>query len=471
MRQLAPPVARDDTEVVRCSRLLTKLLLRLGWSGVSPTMVKGSIWSISGEFAGAAASFIAQMILARTLQPTRYGVYTYLLAWVNVAILLGKLEFDTAAIRFVATYDGQRQHGLLHGFLRHAWRLVGGTATIVALLAASAAWLLRGRLPAGMAAAVWAAFLLVPLSAMLAFSSSVLQGLRRVPQAQLPQLVLRPALFGIGILLAGSGLGFELAAREAVALNTGATAVALGVSLFLLARAVPASALTAAPAFETAKWMSAVRGFMVIAVAQLVLSQQADVLVVGTLLGPRDAGLYSVASQLSALIGLAANGVFFVVLPVISDLHARGRGAELQHLVVRTVQACATVTIPVAAVLCVAGPFVLRWYGAAFVDAYPVLLVLSAVQLAANTIGGLSGFLLIASGHEWQASRVVVGTALLNVALTFVLTPLFGILGAATATAVAGLTRVGLMRWHASRYLGVAVLPYLPLERRGVEGD
>jgi O-antigen/teichoic acid export membrane protein len=423
-------------------------------------MFTGAVWSIGGNVAGAAASLVTQMILARALEATRYGVYSYLLAWVNVAVVFGKLEFDTAAVRFIGTYVGQRNDGLLLGFLRYGRRVVGGTATGIAIIAGVVAWLLRDRMPPGAEQAVLAACVLVPLSALLLFNGSALQGFQRIPQAQLQQLLLRPVLFGVGIVLVTSGLRLELGTGGAIAINALATAVALGVSLLLLSRARPGVA--AAPAFDTARWMSAVRGFMLIATAQLVLSQQADILVVGTLLSARDAGLYSAASQLASLVAFGATAVIFVVLPVISELHAQGRQQDLQRLVVRTVQGCAAVSVPITILLFAAGHIVLRWYGEAFDDAYLVMIVLSTAQLFQATIGIVSGFLLTMTGHEWEASRVIVGTAVLNLALTLVLTPWFGAVGAAAATAVAGLIKLSLLRWYARRYLGVKVLPYLP---------
>jgi O-antigen/teichoic acid export membrane protein len=428
--------------------------------GITPAMVRGAGWSLGGTAIGAIASFLVQIVLARALEATRYGVYSYLLAWVNVAVLFGKLEFDTAALRFVAAYDGQRQDGLLRGFWQQGWRVVGGGATGIALAAGVAAWLLRGHLHPGIEGGIWAAAALVPFSALLMFSSSTLQALRRVPEAQLPQQLLRPVLFGVGIVVVGA-LGLKLGAGGAVGLNATATAVALGVSLFLLRRAAPPRAVAATPAFETAAWMRAVRSFIVISAAQLVLSQQSDILVVGTVLSPFDAGLYSAASQLAWLTMLGAQAVIFVVLPMVSDLYARRRRAELQFLVVRSVQACALVSVPVVVGLIVGGRLVLHTYGSAFVAAYPVLLVLTGGQLVGATMGIISGFLLTMTGHERAASRMVVGTALLNLALTFVLTPLFGAVGTAAATVTAGLTRVGLCAWYARRYVGVVVRPYL----------
>ncbi|HVH68727.1 MAG TPA: oligosaccharide flippase family protein [Gemmatimonadales bacterium] len=438
--------------------------------GVAPAMVKSAGWSIGGMGAGAVVSFVVQIILARALQPTRYGVYAYLLAWVNVAVLLGKLEFDTAALRFVAAYDGQRRDGLLRGFWQYGWRVITRTATGVAVVGGGAAWLLRRHMHPGIEEGIWAACLLVPINALLVFTGSTLQGFRRVPEAQLPQLLLRPALFGLSVVLFTAGVGVQLSAGEAVALNAAATAVALGVSLFLLRRATPESARTARPEFETGKWMGTIRSFLVISAAQLVLSQQSDILVVGTLLSPRDAGLYSVASQLSYLTMLGAQAVVFVVLPFVSDLYARGRRAELQRLVVRTVQGCAALSAPVALLLFLGGPIVLRFYGRAFGDAYATLAVLTTGQFVGATLGIISGFLLTMTGHERAASRMVVGAAALNLTLSFVLTPLFGAVGAAVATVVAGLTRVGLLQWYARRYVGVAARPYFLREQTVADG-
>lgn len=460
------PLEPDTGEAVAqpglTMRLLSPLTAMLSRGGVSSAIAKSAAWSVGGNVAGAAASFVTQVILARSLEETRYGVYSYLLAWVNVALLVGKLEFDTAAVRFIGAYSGQGQTGLLRGFLRYGWRVVGTSATALAITAALATWALRRHIPEGTGGAVWAACALMLLTALLLFSGSALQGFRRVPQAQLPSMVLRPVLFGLGILLAASGFGLDIGAGGAVAVNAGATAIALAVSLFLLDRAVPANLGTTAPVFETTRWTRAVRGFLVIAAAQLILSQHADILVVGTVLGPRDAGLYSAASQLAALIAFASTAVIFVVLPIVSDLHARGRRAELQRLVVRTVQGCALVSLPIAVLLWAAGTTVLGWYGPAFEGAYPIMATLGAANVFHATIGIISGFLLTMTGHEWEASRVIVGTAVLNLVLAFALTPVLGAMGAALATVVAGLTKLALLWWYAWRYLGVRVLPYLP---------
>ena len=434
---------------------------RLKRGGVSLAMAKGAAWSVGGNAAGMAVSFVVQILLARSLEATNYGVYAYLLAWVNVAAMIGKLEYDTAAVRFVGAYDGQRFDGLLHGFLRHARNTVLRAAVGVALVGVLAAVLFHRHLPEGLGRnAIIISAILVPLTALLLLSSASLQGFRRVPQSQLPPLLFRPLLFGAGVLLVGPLLGRTLSVGSAVGLNAAATAVALLVSLSLLARAVPASASAATPEYETARWTRAVRGFLLIAAAQMVLSQQADILVVGSLLGAREAGLYSVASQLTTLIGFGATAVVFVVLPTLSSLHAQGRRAELQRLVTSIVQACAAVSIPTTILLVAAGHIVLRWYGPGFDGAHVVMLVLCSAQVLHATVGIVSGFLLTMTGHEWEASRVIVGTAVLNLVLMFILTPVLGVLGTAIATVFAGVVKLSLLWVYARRYVGVVALPF-----------
>jgi len=150
------------------------------------------------------------------------------------------------------------------------------------------------------------------------------------------------------------------------------------------------------------------------------------------------------------------------VLPVVSSLHAQGRRDELQRLVVRIVQGCAAVSIPITAGLFLAGHLVLGWYGPEFEDARLLMMILSGAQLFHATIGIISGFLLTMTGHEWEASRVIVGTALLNLALVFALTPLLGAAGAALATAIAGMVKLALLWRYARRFVGIRVLPYMP---------
>jgi O-antigen/teichoic acid export membrane protein len=427
--------------------------------GIARTLARGAIWSLVISAGGSAIALGVQMLLTRSLGQAEYGRYLYALAWMNAALLLGKLELDTAALRFVGAYAGATGWSLLSGFLRRATRVVLLASLSVAILGASIVWLIRSTLPTGLAQALWIACALLPVTAMTLFKASCLQGFKRVPQSQGPNALLRPLLFGAGVVVAVYGFGEALTAPTAVMLNLLASIPVLFLTARFLRNAIPADARTARPQYETRHWLNTAGGLLAIAAAQLVLGTQADVLVIGTMLTPGEAGVYGAASQLASLIIFGVTAVVFIALPMISDFHARGRHAELQHLVKLVQLANLGVSLPVFAIMLFEGAMLLGWFGPEFVVGVPMLTVLSTGAFIGATTGVLAGFLLTLTGHQRQAAVIIIGCAVLNLVLSLTLTHLFGAVGTATATTTATLVRSVLLVLYCWKLLGVRAIP------------
>lgn len=431
----------------------------LGAKGLGGTLARGTLWSLGINVAGAAIGFGMQVLLARALGRDVYGLYLYTLAWMNSALLLGKLELDTAAVRYVGAYAARGEWPLLRGFLRRSGQIVGALSLAVSFLAAAIVWALRARFPAGAADAYLVGCALLPVTALLQLKANVLQGFKRVPESQGPTLVLRPLLFAAGVAAIVFGAGLRLGASSAIGVNLAATVAALVATAWLAARATPREVAASAPAYHTREWVHTAFGVLAISVAQLVLSPQSDVLIVGTFLGTSDAGLYGVASQLASLIGFGVTAVTFIASPMIAELYAQGRRADLQRLLRHVALANAAVSLPVLAGLVVLGKVLLGWFGPTFVAAYPILLVLSVAHSTVALVGALAGFLMVMTGHQKHAGIIIGGTAVLNLALTVVLTPRFGPVGTAAATAVATLLRALILIVYIRRRLGLEVVP------------
>ena len=110
-----------------------------------------------------------------------------------------------------------------------------------------------------------------------------------------------------------------------------------------------------------------------------------------------------------------------------------------------------------------AGP-VLTAFGPSFADAAGILILLGFDQLI-GVIFGIAGYLLVMTGHQVTAARVIVGCAVLNLALTFVMTPRFGLLGAGLATTITTLVRCYLLTARMRSSLGLSLAPW-PITRR-----
>jgi len=66
------------------------------------------------------------------------------------------------------------------------------------------------------------------------------------------------------------------------------------------------------------------------------------------------------------------------------------------------------------------------------------------------------------TGHQVTAARVIIGCAVLNLVLTFILTPVLGMMGAGLATTITTLVRSYLLVTRMRTALGLSLSP-LPL--------
>jgi O-antigen/teichoic acid export membrane protein len=163
---------------------------------------------------------------------------------------------------------------------------------------------------------------------------------------------------------------------------------------------------------------------------------RADVLVLGALSGPTDAGVYSAAGRVASLVGFGLAAVNAWAAPMFSERHARGEHGRLQDLVRASSRMIFLFTLPVTLAVWILGPFLLGLFGTGFEHAYRSLVILTLGQLVAALVGPV-GFLLPMTGSEGLAARILAGSAALNLALNFALVPILGMEGAAIATSAA----------------------------------
>ncbi len=399
-----------------------------------------------------------QLSLTHFLGNDGYGAYSFAFGVVNVAGIVAKYDLDTAATRFGGTAWAAQDWG--------RYRVVARTlltwALGVSLALAAAGWValvpLGRHLNAETVRVLAAALGILPPTAMLMVSASLMQATGRTVAAQLPQAVVRSVTFLL--LLQGLHLASgRLAPEQAVFANLAGTAVALAVSLVLLWRAAPASPAPAISDEERAGWRATAQGALLVSVGQIILSTQMDVVLLGLFTTKRNSGFYSVASQLATLTLLGPTAIMTVVGPRVAALHSEGNVAGLQQLVDRARHGALLFTVPLLVGLVLFGPWILRLFGPDFpAGSYPPLVILVAASLIHPLLGTMGGFLLTLTGHQHQAARIVWFAAFTYLVLAFVLGPRYGPEGIATSTLVAFALRAVILRHYARKNLGVDLL-------------
>jgi len=399
------------------------------------TLIKAALGSAGMKLAFTAIGFINAMLLARMLTPSGYGIYSYVMALVTLLAIPAELGIPGLATREVAVTNARQEWGYMRGFIIRSHQAVLAFAAVLIVLAAVALSFWGRGMESTKLQAMWLGLLLVPLVSLGALRSSMLRGLRKVLLAQLPHQIIRPLIFMLLILSLPFWRGDLVSPGGVMGMQVISATVAFCVGLYFFFRNRPAELMTARPVYRTSLWIKTSIPFGLIAGMQEI-NGQTDILVLGLFHSDSDVGLYRVATQMAAFVVFGLYVVNMVQGPHIAHLFACKDMPRLQRMVTKSARAILAFTLPVVLVLVLFGKMIITAaFGAEFAAAYPALVVLCLGQLVNASFGSV-GSLLNMTGYEKDTFQGIAIGAFVNVALNFALTPVWGIMGAAVATAV-----------------------------------
>jgi O-antigen/teichoic acid export membrane protein len=380
--------------------------------------------------AGAGIAFVMQLCLARWLGATAYGTYTYVIAWSGLLAIAAAMGFPMLVLRLLPEYSIREDWARVRGVL--ATSLVG-TVLIGALIALlgitlvlSLGWQSKVSVPDTVTG-----FVMVPLLALVALQQEMFRSFRRIGLAYAPSLLLRPGLviLGAACVLA---FGHHLDSSIALALTAAATVFVIGLQAWRFRRALGRIVLSARPLYERRIWIKAALPLLLVS-GFVVILQQADIVMVGAILGDRAAGLYGAAAKTASLVGLILIAVNAIGAPMLSAMFAQDRHTDLQQLASAIAAWAFWPSCLLSIILASCAPLILAAFGPAFVSAEWLLRVLLVGQIV-NAAAGSVGWLMLLSGRQNVAAWVYGWVALIHVVLLAIVIPVFGTLGAAAAT-------------------------------------
>ena len=396
-------------------------------------LVSGGAWALAGRLASVLSGAAVSALLARLLPPEELGAYFLVLSLVAAATLLGQVGMNYTAVRLIAEStalgDSGRARSTVSGALRIG--LLVSSALGVVLLLGPGHWLVtrvfRLALPGELLVLV---AVLVPVHVVQGLQAAAFQGFHDMRRA---------ALFG------GPAGAFGLVVLLTALLLLEGHATLLGILLATvaidLAAVFPASLCLA-------RKIAGLRGEGRVANSELLglslpvlltslalwLLTQSDLWILGFFRSAREVALYGAASRLVLLIAVLLTVVNTVVAPLISELYAQRRLAELEKMLRGTASA---VLFPACLALLFflgAGERILALvYGGSYGEAVTALGILAAGQVF-NVWAGSCGLALIMIGEASLMMRVTLCSALLTVLAALVLVQGYGITGVALAS-------------------------------------
>lgn len=443
--------------------------LRSG-QGPGARILRGSSLAAIVNVAGLPVSFVTQVMLARSMGAHEYGVYTYALSIVNILTIYATLGLENVSLRFVSAFAGVEDWAGVSGFAQFSYRatLLGS----LVLLTLGGVWMAvwpSARQPEEPHALI-ALLLLLPINAIMVLQSIVLQGTGSVLAAQIPTTIVRPLVF-IGLLIVGLVLAHgPLSPITVLLLSSLAGGACVILSAQLLQRRTGNVEARKPTANERRDWLRVGRSLLGISTFQMAASPQIGILVLGTLLTKRDAGIYSAANQLALPVSIGITAVLFVATPLVAQYYAQGRRDDLQRTLRLAGLAATAFALPALAVFVLLGRWILGLYGHEFPAGYSILIVFCSAQVFSALGGGIGGYLLSVSGNERANLHITAASAVANVVLVLALVHRYGMFGVAVAYAASMGLRLALIAAFVHRTMNLNVFPWRSLTPRTVSG-
>lgn len=417
-----------------------------------------SVIAFAIRIVSAAIAFISQVFLARWMGSFEYGIFV--LVWVTMVIAgnVSCLGFHTSVIRFIPEYREKGMLAELRGILVVSRLFVIVASSAIAALGALSVVFLAPYIESYYVVPFVLGFVCLPMIAL----SDLLQGLSRANSwavfALSPTYLVRPVLI---LVLMGAALlaGYQADARTALIVAILATYLTTIWQLIGVTSRIDRKLPVGPRTVHFREWFVVSLPIFLVESFFFLLTN-ADVLMVGFFMEPDDVAIYFATVKTLALVHF----VYFAVKAGVAQRYAaytHGEPDKLAAFAQDTVSWTFWPSLAMAIVVLVLGDPMLRLFGPGFHTGYPLLFLLVVGVVARSAVGPAES-LLTMTGNQNVCAFVYALTLALNIALSFMLIPPFGLWGAAIATTASMAFEAAALSFTVWRRLGIVMAIFMP---------
>ncbi len=402
--------------------------------------------------ASAGIVFLSQVLLARWMGDTEFGTYVYVWTWLMLVGELVHLGMPLTAQRFIPQYTHAGAFELLRGYLAGSRWITFGVGTVAALVGALIVYLAQASLDTHVIMAFYLACVALPLYASTFMFDGIARSHNWINVALLPPYVMRPLLLVAGVAAARAA-GLAMDATTAMGVLALATWFSALFQLFMLERRLATVIPPGRKTFEMKVWLNTALP-IVLVWGMYTLLTSTDVLVLKVFHPSAEVAHYYAAAKTLALISIVQYAVAAAAAHQFTAYHVAGDRAGLTAFAASTVRWVFWPSLAGCLLMLLLGKPVLSLFGAGFGDAYPVIVLLAAGQLARASVGPAER-LLNMLGQQRTCALAYAAAFAVNLLGCVVLAPKFGGVGVASATASAFIVESALLFLIARRRLGL----------------
>jgi len=367
-----------------------------------------------------------------------FGSITLAFTLINILSVFSVFGMEKLSLRYIQIHYADKSDNLIKEFIYKSQLIclfIGLTVIVLAILTRNYFQIVDKVIPALAINMVLCIFI---VDALLRIQRGILQGLNEIVCSGIPDFIIRPMLFFASIYIlvnitSYSNVPHVLECYLLVSIITLAIS-----SYFIHVKHKPFIEHVAARNFFLRlnhKTLLIESFFLMASEIVFLLNSNVDILMISGLLGDKATGIYSLANRGAMLIAFIIGSIVIVKGAHIAKLHKQNNIKDMQSMVTILSRMMFLVTIIIVTIYYLLGDQLLGYFGAEYLDAKTSLLILSMSQLINAFTGGV-GIILLMTGHSKFVVLTVSVSAVINIALNYLLIPLYNIEGAAIATAI-----------------------------------
>jgi O-antigen/teichoic acid export membrane protein len=415
----------------------------------------GTIFIIRVFSAGLA--YFSQVLLARWMGSSEYGIYVY--AWTWVLLLGSMMDFGIAvtAQKLIPEYRGKNQLNLLRGFLLGSRLMTFNVSIVTSCLLAGVVYLLSPWIDANTVSPLYVGCSILPALVLANVQDGIARSYDWMRLALTPQFIVRQSLI-IGFTAGAFAIGANVGADEAMKFSAAAVWIAMIGQMVFLNRRLEGAVETGPRHYAYKSWLATSLPILMVEGFYLLLSY-VDILVLQAFRPSDEVGIYHAIVKTLALVTFIHYAMAATTAHRFSEYHVSGDRERLSAYLAHAIKWTFWPSLAFTAVLLALGKPLLWLFGAQFTSGYAAMFVVAIGLIARSAIGPVER-LLNMLGHQNICAFAYALAFVLNLLLCIVLVPRFGIYGAASATSIALVFESILLFWITRNRLGFHVLAF-----------
>ncbi|MDA9546947.1 PST family polysaccharide export protein [Bradyrhizobium sp. CCBAU 45321] len=405
----------------------------------------------------AGLAYVSQVLLARWMGTSDYGIYVYVWTWV---LLLGSMMdfgISASAQKIIPEYRASGAQALLRGFLSGSRWLTFAVSTLTSLGLAGIVKLLSPWIDPAEVLPLYIGCMTLPAFVVANTQDGIARSHDWMQLGLMPQFIIRQALI-IGITALAFLLGYHLGAVAAMVASLCAVWIAMAGQMVVLNRKL-ADHITPGPkAYDVKGWLAVSLPILLVESFYLLLSYT-DVLVLQQFRPSDEVGVYFAVVKTLALVSFIHYAMSATTAHRFAEYYASGDKARLSAYVAHAITWTFWPSLAATIVLLALGKPLLWLFGPQFVIGYDIMFV-AAIGLVVRAAIGPVERLLNMLGQQKICALAYALAFVMNLVLCIALVPRYGGHGAAAATSISLTFETVLLFWIVRQRLGLHVLAF-----------